>query len=111
MIAAVLLAVTLLPSPAKVYYGKLEGAKKPGEVVASKVFNEIPEYKKIKDRGLKEDDPEYYILLTRANAKFSAAVLAAATQAACDVVVEKGSAVFAVETVDLTQKTIGAIEK
>ena len=114
MIAAVLTTAFLLlaaPAPAKVYYGKFDGAKKPGEVVATKVFQEIPEYMKIRDRGLKEDDPEYSILLAKANAKFYAAVAVAAAQASCDVVVEKGSAVFKVEVVDLTQKAIGAIEK
>lgn len=114
MIAAVLGTAFLLlaaPTPATVYYGKFDGAKKPGQIVATKVFQEIPEYMKIRDRGLKEDDPEYSILLAKANAKFYAAVAVAAVQASCDVVVEKGSAVFTAEVVDLTQKAIGAIEK
>ena len=57
-----------------VYYGKKDGAKKPAEVVASDVFNEIPEYKKIKEKGLTKDDAEYWVLLNKANDKFNKAV-------------------------------------
>jgi hypothetical protein len=115
MAAVLLCAVTFLPPPsaarATVYYGVLQGARKPAEVEASKVFQEIPEYKAIKEKGLGPNDPEYFILLTKANAKFFAAVGRAAAAAACDVVVERGSAAFKEPPADLTRKTIEAIEK
>ena len=116
MVAVLLSAVTFLPPPpeappATVYYGALQGARKPGEVEASKVFQEIPEYKAIKDKGLGQDDPEYFILITKANSKFFAAVMRAALAAACDVVVERGTAAFKDPPADLTRKAIEAIEK
>lgn len=98
------------PNP-NVYYGAVADAKSPAEVAASKVFEEIPEYKKIKEKGLTQEDPEYYILLNKANAKFFAAVKKAAEAAKHDVVVEKGSAKFEKTPADLTQKTIDALDK
>jgi hypothetical protein len=111
MAAVLLSAVTFLPPPATVYYGAVAGARKPGEVEAAKVFHEIPEFREIKDRGLGSDDPEYVVLLAKANAKFFAAVGRAASAAGCDVVVERGSAAFQTPPADLTRKAVEAIER
>ncbi len=105
------LAASQDPQTAKVYYGVAQGAKKPGEVVASKVFDEIPEFQKIKEKGLTSDDPEYFILLTKANTRFYAAVMKAAMAATCDVVVEKGTGTFTGAPADLTKKAIDSIDK
>ena len=48
----------LLPGGSDIYYGKKENAKKPAEIKATDVFNEIAEYKKIKEKGLTKDDAE-----------------------------------------------------
>jgi hypothetical protein len=112
MVAAVLWAGACLFTPAdnpKVYYGTLEGAKKPAELVALKVFDEIPEYRWIKEKNLMMDDPEYFILLQKANARFFAAVKRAAQAAAFDAVAEKGSLPGPVP--DLTRQTIDALER
>ena len=106
---ALLVALTAFAFQAKVYYGKLDGAKKPSEVTAIKVFENIPEYKEIMERGLSKDDPEYFALLNKANMKFFDAVRKAAQNSGRDVVVEKGSAQFEGEVIDLTQKAIDSI--
>lgn len=115
MFAAVVFAVLHIADPAlpdgTTYYGTASGAKAPAEVTASKVFDQIAEYKTIKEKGLTQEDPEYYILLNKANAKFFAAVKKAAEAAKHDAVVEKGSAKFDKTPADLTQKTIDALEK
>ena len=111
LLLSVALLVTLTASAfqSKVYYGKVDGAKKPAEVTAIQVFQNIPEYKQIKERGLSKDDPEYFALLSKANTKFSNAVRKAAQDSGCDVVVEMGSATFEGNVTDLTQKAIDSI--
>ena len=114
MIAVLLLAASLAiptdPEARKVYYGEVDGAQKPAYVIASKVFAKIPEYKKIKEKGLTKDNPEYFILLQKANAKFFDALTAAAKKAGRDVVVEKGTEDFTgKKVVDLTAKVIKSL--
>ncbi|MDP6957938.1 MAG: hypothetical protein QF645_03900 [Planctomycetota bacterium] len=92
-----------------VYYGDLEGAKKPCQVKARKVFSQISDYKKIKEMGLTEDDAEYWILLEKANAKFNTAVHNVATEKGYDLVVEKGTVKFRKSVPDETQAVISAI--
>ncbi|MHC4605718.1 MAG: hypothetical protein ACYTAF_02125 [Planctomycetota bacterium] len=94
-----------------VYYGSLDDAKKPAEIVAQKVFDKIPEYREIKNKGLDEDDPEYWSLLSKANDKFYEAVRTVAQDKGYDVVVEKGSADLKKKAPDITQKVIGALPK
>ena len=93
-----------------VYHGVVAGAKKPAELVASKVFNQIPEYKKIKEKGYDEDDAEYWTLLAKANEKFYAAVRKVAEKHKYDVVVEKGSQGFKNAPL-ITQEVIKALPK
>ena len=109
MIALLALLMYGDPVGGSVYYGKLEGAQKPAELVAKTVFAEIPEYKKIKEKGLTEDDPEYWILLGKANDKFYAAVRKIGEQFKFDVVIEKGSSRFDSTPPDVTQKVISAL--
>lgn len=100
-----------IPPLAVIYYGKLEGAKAPAQVTASRIFDQIPEYKQIKEKGLTSSDPEYFILLNKANEKFFEAVRKAAGQASCDVVVEAGSTKIEGTVTDLTQKAVESIPK
>ena len=92
-----------------VYYGQMEDAKKPCQVKAKKVFSQIPEYKKIKEMGLTEDDAEYWLLLEKANAKFNTAVHNVAVGKGYDLVVEKGTAKFQGPAPDETQAIVEAI--
>lgn len=107
-LAATVLCLAL--PDAIVYHGKLEGAEKPAEVVAATVFGEIAEYKKIKEKGLKDGDAEYWVLLNKANERFRSAVAKAAGDAKHDVVVEKGSHKFSTTPPDLTRAAIEALE-
>ncbi len=92
-----------------VYYGQLDGAKKPCQVRAKKVFSQISEYKKIKETGLTEDDAEYWLLLEKANAKFNTAVHSVASDKGYDVVIEKGSAKFQGPAPEETNAVIAAL--
>lgn len=94
---------------ATVYYGSVTGAKKPAQIEAQKVFDQIPEYQEIKKRKLKESDTEYWVLLEKANQKFYNAVSKVAQDKAFDVVVEKGSEKFESEPPDVTQDVIAAL--
>ncbi len=107
--ALLLLGLLLNPDPV-VYHGRMDGAKKPAELVAADVFREIPEYKKIKDGGLKDGDAEYWVLLNKANERFRQALRKVADDAKYDVVVEKGSAKFGSVPPDITQPVIGALD-
>ena len=93
----------------QVYFGKLAGAKSPGEVVAKSAFAEIPDYKEIKEKGLTKDDPEYWILLSKANDKFYAAVKKVGEENKFDVIVEKGTAKLETAAPDVTRKVIAAL--
>jgi len=100
------------PSDSNVYFGKTDGAQKPAEIVATTVFEKITEYQEIKKRGLKKEDPEYWVLLNKANEKFYAAVKKVAEEKKYDVVTEKGSVKFdGKDPPDITQNVIDALEK
>jgi len=94
-----------------IYFGKKEGAKKPAELKATDVFNEIAEYKKIKEKGLTKDDAEYWTLLNKANEKFNRALKRVAEEEKYDVVAEKGKVKFETAPVDITKKVIEALKK
>lgn len=110
VVGLVSISAFALAGNATVYYGELEGAEKPSVLVARKVFERIPEYREIKRRGLDEDDPDYWILLSKANEKFYAAVRKVAEREGYDVVVEKGSHEFDPEPPDITQAVIDELE-
>src|SRR5688572_8773156 len=94
-----------------VYHGKKDGSKKPAEIKAQDVFNEIAEYKKIKEKGLTKDDAEYWVLLNKANEKFNKAVKKVADEEKHDCVAEKGKVKFDSTPVDITKKVIEALGK
>ena len=109
-----LLALPLLlatASDSDIYYGKKEGAKKPAEIKAKDVFNEIAEYKKIKEKGLTKDDAEYWTLLNKANEKFQKALKKVVEEDKYDCVAEMGKIKFDSTPVDITKKVIEALTK
>ena len=105
-----LLLSLIVGGASDIYYGKKDGAKKPAEIKAADVFNEIAEYKKIKEKGLTKDDAEYWVLLNKANEKFNKAVKKAAEAGKHDVVAEKGKHKFDSTPVDITKKVIEALK-
>jgi hypothetical protein len=74
----------------KVYYGNREG-EKPATIRASDCFNAIPEWQEIQRRKLTQDDADYWILISEANARFRKAVESAAKAGGHDLVAEQGS--------------------
>ena len=94
-----------------VYHGKKDNSKKPAEIKAQDVFNEIAEYKKIKEKGLTKDDAEYWTLLNKANEKFQKALKKVVEEDKYDCVSEKGKIKYESTPVDITKKVIEALTK
>ena len=75
----------------KVYYGDCTSFEKPATVAADEVFPHIHEYKLIGERKLDENDPEYWILLLKANRVFQDALKSVASSSKHDLVAERGA--------------------
>ena len=75
----------------RVYYGNPKRFLHGCELSLLAVFKEIPEYRRIIDEKIAKDDPNYAILLTRANRVFNKAVSRAAYQTGHDLVAEIGA--------------------
>jgi Skp family chaperone for outer membrane proteins len=94
----------------KIYYGNPDSFKTPAVIKLNDVFAKIPEYQDAKKKS--EDDPEYYILLEKANEKFQKAVKKAAQDGGYDLVGEAGtikSKTKDKDVPDITDKVIEAI--
>jgi hypothetical protein len=74
-----------------IYLGTGKNPKTPGVLVADDVWKEIPEYKKILDDELTEDDPEYHLLMLKATERFNKALKALAKRDSHDMLGEVGS--------------------
>lgn len=74
-----------------IYLGTGKNPKAPGVMVADDVWKEIPEYKKILDDDLTEDDPEYHLLMLKATERFNKALKALAKRDSYDMLGEIGS--------------------
>ncbi|MCK6461605.1 MAG: hypothetical protein L6Q95_17120 [Planctomycetes bacterium] len=74
-----------------IYFGTGKNPKTPGVLVADDVWKEIPEYKKILDDELTEDDPEYHLLMLKATERFNKALKALAKRDSHDMLGEVGS--------------------
>lgn len=74
-----------------IYLGTGKNPKTPGVLVADDVWKEIPEYKKILDDELTEDDPEYHLLMLKATERFNKALKALAKRDTHDMLGEVGS--------------------
>jgi hypothetical protein len=74
-----------------VYFGTGKHPKSPGEMLADDVWAEIPEYRRIIDEELTEDDPEYHLLLKRATERFQGALKKLAKRESYDMLAEAGA--------------------
>ena len=79
--------------PDGIYLGKGTHPKTPAVLVADDVWKEIPEYKKILDNELDEDDPEYHLLMLKATERFNQALKSLAKRDSYDMLGETGSIV------------------
>jgi len=96
----------------QVYYGKAVTCRKPAVVDADKVFQAIPEYKKILEGKLTEKDPKYSILMRKASRKFKAAIEGAATEGKYDLVANIGAVTWEGHDVpDITDDAIARVEE
>jgi len=74
-----------------VYYGKGSHPKTPASIRADDVWAKIPEYRKILDDDLDEDDPEYHLLMKKASERFSRALEKEAKRESYDLIAEEGA--------------------
>jgi hypothetical protein len=74
-----------------IYLGTGTHPKTPGVMVADDVWKEIPEYRKILDDNLTEDDPEYHLLMLKATERFNQALKALTKRDGYDMLGEVGS--------------------
>lgn len=101
-----------LKDGARVYYGDAKSFKCPAEVDANAVFSHIKEFREIRDRKLTSKDPEYWLLIEKANRRFYRAVKKAARAGAWDLVAEKGgfNVPEGTSVTDGTQAVIDAVD-
>lgn len=90
---------------AQVYFGKKKNPKTPAVCMADSVWAEIPEYKKILEEELDEDDPRYHLLLKRATKRFQRALKKLAGRDGYDVIGEVGS----IKAIGKKKKTIPTV--
>ena len=74
-----------------IYYGEGKHPRKPAFIKADDVWAKIPEYKKIVDDELTEDDPQYHILMKKATERFSKGLKKLAERDDYDMIGETGS--------------------
>ncbi|MFV1958830.1 MAG: hypothetical protein ACC662_05385, partial [Planctomycetota bacterium] len=75
----------------RVYLGNPRLIRKPAVVSADRVYQRIPEYRKIVDEGLTDRDVRYHFLMKKASARFAKAVRTMARAKGHDFVAEVGA--------------------
>ncbi|MGQ0612163.1 MAG: hypothetical protein ACT4PV_00215 [Planctomycetaceae bacterium] len=76
-----------------VYLGKATHPKAPSTIRADDVWAAIPEYRKILDNDLGEDDPEYHLLMKKASERFAKALEREAKREGFDLIAEVGAVI------------------
>lgn len=74
-----------------IYYGEGSHPKAPAVIAADEVWGAIPEYKKIIDEDLSDDDPKYHQLMKKATERFQKALEKIAKREGYDMIGEVGS--------------------
>lgn len=98
-----------------IYYGEGKNPVSPAVMVADDVWAEIPEYKRIVDEDLDEEDAEYHLLLKKASERFQQALEKVAKRDGYDMVGESGSIEVRgdkeVEIPDITEDLIEIVSR
>jgi hypothetical protein len=96
-----------------IYLGTGKHPKSPGVLTADDVWKEIPEYKKILEDELTEDDAEYHLLMLKATERFNKALKALAKRDSHDMLGEVGSikARNGAEVPDVTKELIKLVTR
>ncbi len=74
-----------------IYYGSGTSPKTPAIIRADEVWEEIPEYKKIIEDDLGDDDPAYHLLMKKATERFNGALKKIAKREGYDMIGEEGA--------------------
>jgi hypothetical protein len=74
-----------------VYFGSGEHPASPASVRAEEVWAAIPEYKRIVEENLTDDNAEYHLLMKKASERFERALRTEARREAFDMVAEEGA--------------------
>ena len=108
----VFLIISISPCfAADIYVGELANYTNGAVVDIHAVFNVIPEYQAIQERGLTREDADYYILLARANTVFYNNVRVVANCGNYDLVLRLGSVeAEGLGLTDITQDVVDEIE-
>ncbi|MBI4583609.1 MAG: hypothetical protein HY717_06275 [Planctomycetes bacterium] len=95
----------------KIYYGDPKNFHNPAVLDASKIYNEIPAYQKIVQKGLTKNDPEYWPLMQKASNVFVRALKAVCKEKGIDLVGEVSSISCDHDQVpDITEAVIEAVK-
>jgi hypothetical protein len=86
----------------RIYFGDPYNFSNPGEISAYKVFSSISEFQQIKEEGIKASEPEYWILMRRANRKFKLALQNVNAKLEFDLIGELGCVRISTEVPDIT---------
>ena len=87
--------------PGRAYHGNPRLIRKPAVISADRVYQRIPEYKKILDEKLSDSSVRYHFLMKKASERFAKAVKKMARKEGHDFVAEVG----AIEVVKKGAKT------
>ncbi len=75
----------------KIYFGSEKTFKRPAVIRADEIYAAIPSYRKIDEKGLTRDDPEYWPLMRKTTVLFVRALRKVCEREAYDLVAESGS--------------------
>ncbi len=95
----------------KIYYGDPKNFHNPAVLDAAKIYNEIPAYQKIVQKGLTKNDPEYWPLMQKASNVFVRSLKAVCKEKGVDLVGEVSSISCDHDQVpDITEAVIEAVK-
>jgi len=96
----------------KIYYGDPKNFRNPAVLDAAKIYNEIPAYQKIIQKGLTRNDPEYWPLMQKASNVFVRALKAVCKEKGIDLVGEVSSITCESAAVpEITEAVIAAVRE
>lgn len=96
-----------------VYFGSGEHPSAPSSVRAEEVWAAIPEYKRIVEENLTDDNAEYHLLMKKASERFERALRTEARRESFDMVAEEGAVASnkGKEIPDATQDLIDLVSR
>lgn len=97
----------------KIYFGSEKTFKRPAVLRVDEIYAAIPSYRKIDEKGLTRDDPEYWPLMRKTTVLFVRALRTVCEREAYDLIAEFGS--LSTETGDqvpeITHAVIASLDR